>query len=94
MKDLGRTEKQLYDSPATPETQRKNKIIYPSISFPLSFIEGTNLKVGDNVDIHIRGRMSGMQDTKWSKSVDFEAKEGEVKKSGKKGKGESIIAEA
>lgn len=92
LKDLGRTEKELYDSPATPASQKKNRIIYPSISFPLSFIEGTNLKVDDNVDIRVRGRVSGMQDTKWTKTIEFEAKQGEVKKSGKKG--ESIIKEA
>ena len=91
MKDLGQKAKDLYDSPVSPESQ-KSKTIYPEIDFPLSFIEGMNLKVDDNVDIHIRGRVSGMQDTKWTQRVSFEAKEGEVKKSGKKGN--SLLKEA
>jgi hypothetical protein len=91
MKDLGKKAKEMYDSPASPESQ-KNKIIYPDIDLPLSIIEGMNLKVDDNVDIRIRGRVSGIQDTKWTKRVSFEAKEGEVKKSGKKGN--SVLAEA
>ncbi len=94
MKDLGQKAKEMYDSPSSTESQRKNKIVYPEIDFPLSFIEGTKLKVDDNVDIHIRGRLSGMQDTKWTKRVSFEAKEGDVKKIGKQSKGKSLLAEA
>jgi hypothetical protein len=91
MKDLGQKAKELYDSPASPESQ-KNRIIYPEIRFPLSFTEGMNLKVDDDVVIRIKGRVSGMQDTKWTKEISFEAKEGEVKKAGKKS--DSVLAEA
>jgi hypothetical protein len=91
MKDLGQKAQELYDSPGSPETQ-KNKIVYPEVDLPLSFIEGINLKVDDNVELKFRGRVSGMQDTKWTKRVSFEVKEGEVKKAGKKG--DSVLAEA
>jgi len=90
MKDLGTKSKELYDSPSTAEN--KNKVVYPEIDFPLSFVKGMELEVGDNVDIHIKGRVSGLQDTKWSQRATFEAKQGEVKKLGKDG--ESILAEA
>ena len=91
MKDLGQKQKDLYDGPASPESQ-KNKVVYPEIDFPLSFIEGMKLEVDDDVDIHIKGRVSGMQDTKWTQRVSFEAKEGEVKKSGKNNK--SVLDQA
>ena len=91
MKNLGEKGKGLYDGPATPESQ-KNTVTYPEIGFPLSLVEGLGLKVDDDVDIHIKGRVCGLEDTKWSKRVSFEAKEGEVKKIGKRG--ESVLEEA
>ncbi len=91
MKDLGQKEKDMYDSPASPESQ-KNKVTYPEISFPLALIEGMELDIDDIVDIHVKGRVSGLENTRWSKRVSFEAKEGEVKKvSNKK---ENILSEA
>lgn len=91
MKDLGQKSKELYDSPGSPESQ-KNKVVYPEIDFPLFLVEGMGLKVDDAVEIRIKGRVCGLQDTKWTKRVSFEAKEGEVKKTGKKG--ESVLREA
>ena len=91
MKELGQKGKELYDSPMSPAEQ-KNKIVYPEIEFPLSFVEGMNLKIDDDVDIHVKGRVSGMQDTKWTQRVSFEARQGEVKKSGKSNK--SVLDQA
>ncbi len=92
MKDLGKTEQEIYDSPASPKTQKKNKKVYPEISLPLDLFKDMNLKVNDNVTFTCRGRSIGMEDTRWSKRLSFEAKEGELKKAGKKGN--SILAEA
>lgn len=91
MKDLGQKQQNLYDAPSSPESQ-KNKIIYPEVDLPLSVIEGLNLKLDDSIEIHLKGKVSGMQDTKWTKRVSFECKEGEVKKTGKKGN--NILEEA
>lgn len=89
MKDLGENRKGLYGevSPA-----KEPKIVYREIDLPLKIIDGLNIKRDDMVDIHLKGRMSGFQDTKWTQRVSFEVREGEVKKTGKKG--ENIIAEA
>ena len=89
MKDLGKKQKELYGSPS----EEKNKIVYPDIDMPLSVIEGMNLKVDDDVSIHIKGRVSGMQDTKWTQRVTFEARQADIKKSSKTG-GKSILDEA
>lgn len=91
MKDLGKKRKEIYDSPGITKSE-SNKIDYPEISLPLEIIEGMNLKVDDDVVFTCKGRISGMEDTKWSRRVSIEAKEGEIKKAGKKG--ESVLAEA
>ena len=85
MKDLGKTEKQLYDNPTSPGEQKTNKKIYPEIHLPLEVVDGMNLKVDDNVTFTCKGRVSGMEDTRYTKQVSIEAQEGEVKKAGKKG---------
>lgn len=81
MKDLGTKQSKMFPS-AVEES--KDRVNYPEIRLPLSIIEGLNCKVDDDVELHIKGRISGMEDTKWSKSVSIEAKQGEVTKSGKK----------
>lgn len=92
MKDLGKkTKNGIYDSTTSPESN-KETIVYPEIDLPLEVIEGLGLKVDDDVDIHLKGRVSGIQDTKWTKRVSFEAKEGEVKKAGDSKK--SVLDEA
>jgi hypothetical protein len=82
MKDLGQKSKDLYDSPMSPNEQ-KNKIVYPEMDLPLETVEGQNLKVDDEVEIVVKGRVCGIQDTKWTKRISFEMKEGEVKKTSK-----------
>jgi hypothetical protein len=79
MKNLGtKQKKDIYQ-----ETTASNKetVSYPEVSFPLDFIEGINLKVDDTVSIQIEGRISGMEDTRWSKRVSFECKKGMITKS-------------
>ncbi len=91
MKDLGTKQSKMFPS-AVEDT--KDKTSYPEIRLPLSVIEGLNLKVDDNVDVRIKGRISGMQDTKWTKEISVEAKQGEVAKAGKeKEKSSSIMDE-
>jgi len=85
MKDLGKKRKNFYDSPVDVE-QKKETIVYPDTSLPLEFIEGKNLKVDDNVTLTFSGRVSGMEDTKWSKRVTFELHKGDVDKKEKEGK--------
>ena len=94
MKDLGRTEKQLYDSPASPIGQKTNKKIYPDIRLPLNILDGKNFKKGDKISFNSNGVVAGIEDTKWSQNVIIEAQEGELKKIGKQGKGDSLLAEA
>lgn len=84
MKDLG--EKIKNDIYAEPAKEAIPKIRYPEVSFPLDFVKGMDLKVDDDVDLHIKGRVSGMEDTKWSKRVSFECKQGEISKTSKKDK--------
>jgi hypothetical protein len=91
MMDLGKKQKELYESPATAG-EGKNKIVYPEIDMPMGIIEGISCKVGDDVEIKIKGKLVGMQDTRWTKRVTFECREGEVKKTGKKS--ESVMREA
>jgi len=89
MKDLGTKQSKMFPSAVEEKT---DKTSYPEIRLPLSIIEGLSIKVDDDVDIHIKGRVSGMEDTKWSKTVTIEAKQGEVTKAAKaEGKGSSIM---
>jgi len=80
MKDLGKKRTDvMYPTMANQE----NKIDYPSMDLPLSVIEGLNLKLDDEVEVRLVGKISGLQDTKWIKCVSIEAKEGEVLKKAK-----------
>ena len=93
MKDLGRTEKELYDSPVSPSTQKSGKKkIYPEISLPLKLFSDMNLKVGGYITFLCKGRIIGIEDTRFSKRLSIEALKGEIKKTGKKGN--SVLAEA
>jgi len=80
MKDLGTKQSKMFPSAVE---EGADKTHYPETRLPLSVIEGLNLKVDDNVDVHIKGRISGMEDTKYSRTVTIEAKQGEVAKAGK-----------
>ena len=92
MKDLGEKLKDtMYDSLSMPNSE---KVRYPEISLPLSVIEGLNLKVNDEVTVSLKGRISGMEDTKWSKRVTIEATQGEVSKKTKDKKDNSVLSEA
>lgn len=88
MKDLGENIKKSDMYPTMAEG-KEQKVRYPEVSFPLDFVDGLNLKVDDNVDIHIKGRVCGMEDTKWSNRITFECQKGEVTKESKKG--ESLL---
>lgn len=91
MKDLGTKQSKMF--PSAVESNG-DKTSYPEIRLPLSIIEGLNMKVDDEVDVHIKGRISGMEDTKWSKTITIEAKEGEVAKAGRsKAKSSSLMDE-
>lgn len=83
MKDLGIKENKIYDHPTSAQTP---KVHYPSFDLPLDIIKGLELEVDDEVNVTISGRISGMQDTKWTKCVTIEAKEGEVTKKSKEEK--------
>jgi len=91
MKDLGKKSSQLYDSPGTVQSE-KNRIIYPEINLPLDFIEGLKLEVDDNISFVAKGRISGMEDTRYAKRVSLELKKGEIVKDGKDK--QSILDEA
>lgn len=92
MKSLGEKDKNIYDSPTSPEAQ-KNKIRYPEVSLPLSVVEGLGLDLDDEVEIKLKGRVCGIENTKWSQRITFEAKEGEVAKT-EAAKSKSILEAA
>ena len=77
LKDLGRKEPKIYPS---AEEAKAPRVIYREMDLPLDVVEGQNLKVDDDVEVRIVGRVSGMQDTKWNKSISIEMKQGEVTK--------------
>lgn len=80
MIDMGTKQSKMF--PSAVES-KGDSISYPEIRMPLKMIEGLNCKVDDEVDIHIKGRISGMEDTKWSKNVTIECKQGAMAKAGK-----------
>ncbi len=81
----------MYDSPSMPES---SKINYPSIDLPLSIIDGLDIKVDDEVMVVFTGRVSGMRDERWSKSLTIEAQNGEVTKKSADKKGDSVLDKA
>lgn len=67
-------------------------MVYPELTIDLSLVEGKNLKVGDTIDLKFKARVSGMQDTKWSKNISFELEKGDIGEDSKSDK--SILADA
>lgn len=84
MKDLGTKEKQLYESMAA--SPKMEKVRYPSVDLPISIIDGKNVDVDDTVTITLKGVVTGLEKSKWRKTVTIELKEGEIAEAGKKGK--------
>jgi len=78
LKDLGREEKEFYDGPEIAKGEPR--INYPEISLPLDLVKDMDLNVGDEVTITVKGKISGLEDTKCNKSVTIEGKEGEIVK--------------
>ena len=92
LKDLGEKQlKDIYDGPTTVK-RGEPKVTYQEISLPLKLVEKMGLNVDDTVTLTLKGRLSGLEDTRWSKRVSFEIKKGEVVRDGKSKK--SILDEA
>ena len=77
-KNLGVKEKDFYNGPEIVKTE--NTVRYPDMDLPLDFVDGMDLSVDDEVTLAFKGRVSGLQDTKWSKRVTFELHTGEATK--------------
>jgi len=74
MKDLGtKRDDKIYDHPDNGPT-----VTYPKVDLPLSFIADKDVKRDDEVELRLKGRISGFEDNEWRKIVTFELKEGEI----------------
>ena len=62
----------------------KKTISYPSLSLPLELVEDMNLDLEDNVDIVLKGKVQGLENTTWNKSVSFELRQGDITKTSSK----------
>lgn len=82
MKDLGVKQKEFYGGDEINKSP--DKIVYREIDLPLALVEGMDASVDDEVTVTIKGRISGLQDTKFAQTVTIEAKQGEVIKGSKK----------
>lgn len=76
MKNLGQKEIDMYPSMDLKES--KNIIIYPSASLPISLLDKES-DLGDEITITIKAKITGMQNTKWNKTFEYDAIEAEVK---------------
>ena len=79
MQDVGEEIKREEMYP-TMEKPGKKEIRYPSFDLPLKVVKGMDIEVDDEVTITVKGRISGLQDTKWTKAVTIEAHQAEVTK--------------
>ena len=82
--NLGEKNRDAMLYPKTAASEETDKVSYPEVRLPLKLISELNLKVGDDIEIVIKGKLTGMEDTKWSKTMSMEAREGEVKSSSSK----------
>ena len=78
--NLGRKRSTLYDNPTSCCEDEKDEMIYPHLSLPLDVVEGMGLDLEDKVSITLKGRVTGLEKTKYNKSVEFELDQGEVLK--------------
>ena len=83
--DLGEKNKEAVLYP-TAAKEEKDKVRYPEIRLPLKVVSALNMKVGDGIEVKLKGKIVGMENTKWSNSVMIEAHEGEASKSSSGGK--------
>jgi hypothetical protein len=76
MQDLGTKRDNMYDHPTSEKDMPK--VTYPKLDLPLSFIANKDVKRDDEVEIRLKGKLVGFEDTEYRKIVTFELKEGEI----------------
>jgi hypothetical protein len=81
VKDLGKDMKDMmYDHPTMPGTGKK---IYPNITLPASFVEDKAEKVGDKVELTLKGTIKSIHKDNYSSDITIEVTEGEIEKPSK-----------
>lgn len=75
MKDLGRTEAEMY--PSMEVDKKKNRKVYPTINLPISLLP-KDADLDDEITIKLKGKITRIEKSKWSKDFTIEVKEGEV----------------
>jgi hypothetical protein len=79
MKDLGTKRAELYDHPASP---KENKVDYPTVFLPLSILGDKKAELGDEVTLSLKGKIEGLEQTKYRKGIEIKLVEGEIELSG------------
>lgn len=83
MKDLGEVMKQEaspYNTVAQPPHEPKK--IYPSVNLPLKVMDKSDLELGAEVTLTLKGKITRLEKSKWSQDVTIEVHSGEGKSGG------------
>ena len=75
MKDLGRTDAEMY--PSMTKEKSKTKKYYPKITLPISLLPD-KADLNTDVTVKLKGKITRIEKSEYSKDFTLEIKEGEV----------------
>ena len=77
MKDLGRTEAEMYPTMESVDPKKSKKKVYPSVNLPI-FLLPAGTDIGSEITVTIKGKINRIEKSEYSNEFGFKALEAEI----------------